>query len=123
MPVVNWASHQRRRRSFGGGVDGGANLRTKFAGQSTAVAFQDGAAVGDVHHGLLCRGKPTLGEQLPVDIGACRREDVARWQFASLAEQGAQEGKGVGNVIVMQMHRGHGWAYLRVWSHDSHSSD
>ena len=40
MPVINWASHQRRRRSFGGGVDGGANLGVDriSSGEAPAVS-------------------------------------------------------------------------------------
>ena len=80
------------------------------------MAFQDGAAVGDVHHGLFCRGKPALGEQIQIDVGACRRKDVALCQLASITDQGTQEGKGVGYVIAMQMHRRHGWLYRRLES-------
>ncbi len=34
----------------------------------------------------------------------------------SITEQGTQEGKSVGYVIAMQMHRCHGWLYLRLES-------
>ncbi len=51
-----------------------------------------------------------------VDVGACCREDVALWQLASITEQDTQEGKGVGYVIAMQMHRRHGWLHLRLES-------
>jgi len=33
-----------------------------------------------------------------------------------MTKQGAQEGKGIGYVIAMQMHRRHRWLYLRLES-------
>src|SRR6266851_1547826 len=110
-----------RQPSFGGRCDGGPDLPTKLDRQAAAVAFQDGATVGDVYDGLFAGGQVAIAEQVPIDIGSGLVGRVARCRVGSITEQSVQEREGVGNVVAMQMHGGHKWVYLRDGGDDGRS--